>query len=89
MILSVLGIIVAGFLEFLISKFPVANQENLDAFTRNMSGLRTFMAGSSWIFPMNEFLLFLGIIISIELSLFTFRLVKWIVGYISLGTLRD
>ena len=89
MIFNNLALVLHDLLIFMIGLFPNADSGVLSSFNSQMSGFRSMIAQASWIFPVNWLFYFLGLIIVIEVSLFGYRIVKLLVGYISGGLLRD
>jgi len=88
-IFNLLARLIDGFLSIVVGLFPAPNSEVLSAISTNSESFRSYLASASYLFPANDLLLIAGFIITIEASLFGYRLVKLILGYVSGGFLRD
>lgn len=80
---------VVNFISAFAQFFPLADSNNLANFTTYISTWRGYMSSASWIIPVNVLLSQLGIILAIEGTLFAYRAIKLVVGWITLGFIND
>jgi hypothetical protein len=89
MIFNTIAKIIYSFLNSVINIFPVADTSIIADITSKTTDFYNVITEASWIFPVNQFFIVIGLMLSIEISLFTYRLIKLILSYVSLGFLRD
>ena len=88
-IFNVFRSLVFGIITFIGNLLPNADSNAVSQLNSAMGTFRSSLASASWLFPVNQLFIVLGIVIVIELSLFTWRIIKLIVGWVSLGFIRD
>jgi len=88
-IFNLLARLIDSFLSLVVGLFPSANQSIVTAISDNSANFRDYLESASYLFPANTLLLLGGFILTIEASLFGYRLVKLILGYVTGGILRD
>lgn len=71
-----------------IGFFPDANASVLSQISDGLTPFRTAMAAANWFFPVGTFFTVLGIVITIELSIMTYKLVMFVVKNVSLGLFK-
>lgn len=71
-------------LSILLLLFPSANPTTVSSITSSVTTFRSYMAGANWIFPVDTFFTVLGLIIAIESSWLLYKLIRWLVGILSL-----
>jgi hypothetical protein len=81
--------IVITALKFVIGLFPAVNTQVLSNISIGSSQFHTYLQQASFLFPAGNLLLILGFMIAVEVSLFSYRLIKLIIGYLSLGNIKD
>lgn len=77
--------IINGILEL----FPTADPAILSKINSQIAPLKTYMYAAGWFFPVQTALQLIGIIFTIEASIFLFHFVKFIAKNVSLGFIRD
>jgi len=88
-IFNLLARLIDSMLSLIVGFFPAPNTAILSSIGTNFDTFRTYMASASYLFPANTLFTLLGFVLTIEISLFTYRLVKLVLGYITGGILRD
>lgn len=88
-IFNLLAGLIDRFLALVLSMFPVADLGVVSTIQSSLDDFHGYLQNASVIFPVNSFLFLLSSILVIEVSLFTYRLIKLVLGYISGGILRD
>lgn len=76
---------VINWFTILVSLFPEANFDIVDQINEFMTAFRGALAISGIFFPVSLLLWAMGIIMTIEIALFSFRIWRWIVSNISFG----
>lgn len=71
----------------LVSLFPLANVNIVNEINEFMTTFRGAMSIANVFFPVSTLMWALGLILTVEIALFTFKLWKWIVSNVSLGFL--
>ena len=80
--------VIVDVLREVIQLFPLADSETLSLYTDQINSFRDLMAGANWLFPVGDFFTLLSAIVTIELSIFTFRLTKFIIKNVSFGLFK-
>lgn len=88
-IFNVVKLLLDNFVLTVIGLFPTANSNTLSTITSGTTTFRGYLQSASFLFPVNQLLLILGAILSIEVALFGYRGVKFILSYLSAGFLRE
>lgn len=87
MIIDAISTLVLNALSILISILPSVDGSFVDTLTSYNTAFREFIAQMNWLFPVNTVLLMLRIFITIELAIFGFKFVRWIIRNITAGHL--
>lgn len=88
-IFNLLAGLIDRFLSVIIGLFPVADSGVVSAMTEKSAEFRGYLESASYLFPVNSMFTLISFVVVVEVSLFSYRLVKLVVGYISGGFLRD
>jgi hypothetical protein len=83
-----IGASVNAFLSAVINLFPTADSGIIATINGSLDSFKNYLGTASWLFPVNTFFLIVGLMITIELSLISYRTIKLLVAYISAGFLR-
>ena len=68
--------------------FPNSDTNVENFLNSKLSDFNTYMGGAAWILPMDTFLTALTIFITITSVYFTYRLIRYVAGVLSLGVLK-
>lgn len=71
----------------LISLFPDANVNIVSEIDEFMSAFRGAMSISNVFFPVSTLMWAMGLILSVEIALFSFKVYKWLVSNMTFGFL--
>lgn len=77
------------FFSFIISFFPLVNEDLLFFIDSSLSTFKTTLASVDWIFPVSNAFLVLSFIFLCEASLFTYKLVRYIAAHLSFGFIKE
>jgi len=88
MIFTFLSQIFFTVFNFLLSIFPNAKPATVSSIQSGLAGFKTGIATANWIFPVDTFFLFIGLIFAIEGSYFIYRFYKWIATNVSGGFIK-
>lgn len=88
MIFEALISVVLQVLGIIIGLLPNHDVDTLNWITSQLALFRTNLTGVDWIFPVNTFLLVLGVVLSIESTTLVFKLAKWVATNISGGIFK-
>jgi len=88
MIFSTILSWVTDALGLLIGLLPDVDVDIVTEIISYNTQFREMLTAINWFFPVNIALAFLGIIFIIQLSLFLFKLVKYIAGVLTVGILK-
>jgi len=80
---------VFNFLNWLVNLLPNADPATISFISSQVTTFRGYLSSISWIFPVNELLLLLGVVITIELTLLISKVIKWVLVNISLGFIKQ
>lgn len=80
--------LVISVLSEIIELFPLADSDTLELYDSQVSAFKSYTASANWLFPVDTFFLLLSAIITIELSLFTYRFAKFIIRNVSFGIFK-
>jgi len=80
---------ILGLLQTIINLLPNEDPYTTLLITSQVTEFRTNLSSISWIFPVNDLLLFLTAIITIEITLVVSKVIKWILANISLGFIKQ
>jgi len=73
---------------YILGLLPDADQEVITQFSSQISQFRQMLEDINWFFPVDTFLIFMSIIITIELAISLFKLVRWIASMVSFGIVK-
>lgn len=85
---SLLNSYIAQFISIILLVFPSVDQSNLAAFTESMATFRSYIATARWFFPVNTFMNFITIMLSMEFVLWTKRFWVKIINLLSFGLIK-
>lgn len=88
MIFDMFSNFVLSILALILLVFPAANGVITADITDGVAPFRTAFASANYILPVGQFFGFLGIVISIELLLFGYKIFMWLAKNLSLGFLK-
>lgn len=77
-----------GILDFILGFFPAADSGIAGFIGSQISFVRSQFSVVSGFIDVNAFLYVLGLILTIELIVFLFRLAKWIIQIVSAGFIK-
>lgn len=86
---SVLLSWVMGLLSNIIQLLPDADESVTMLLNEYTSAFRSGLESVSWIFPVDLLLLCISLVISVEVGLLVFKLIKWIMTHISIGFIKQ
>lgn len=69
----------------LISYFPEANSSVVSSISSAVVNFKSTLSSAAWIVPIDTLFLIIQIVITIELSILTFRVVRWILSIVTIG----
>jgi hypothetical protein len=68
--------------------FPDVNVDTLAQFNGGLAPFKTYMSSAGWLFPVSQFFLVLGIVLTVEASLFTIKIAHWVLKNVSAGFVK-
>jgi len=89
MIFTAISSFVLGLLALLLTLLPDADAGVLTDLETGLEPFRGMLAGANWLFPVSTFLGFLGMVLAIELIMFGYKSVMWLLRNVSLGFFKD
>jgi len=81
-------LLVIGILGALVDTFPEVNANHLVQFTAGLAPFKAFMSNAGWLFPVNQFFIMIGIVMTIEGALLSFKLLHWFLKTVSVGFIK-
>lgn len=78
-----------GLLSNIIQLLPDADESVTMLLNEYTSAFRSGLEAVSWIFPVDLLLLCISLVISVEVGLLVFKLIKWIMAHISIGFIKQ
>jgi len=88
MIFNAIVTFITGAVNFVIGILPDANTDVVDLIYSTILSLRTALTTIDWFFPVNTALLVLSAIFVIQGSIFTWKIIKYVAGVLSVGILK-
>lgn len=69
----------------ILKLFPIVNSTTLTSINTTYASFRSTIASASWIFPTDTAFTLLGIVLGIELTVLTVRMIRWVIRIVSGG----
>jgi len=79
---------ITGSVEFVLSILPTADSNIIAQISESTLFFRNALISINWLFPVDTALLVFSSIFVIQLSLFLFKIIKYVAGIISVGLLK-
>lgn len=88
MLFEMLASLMFTIFSFFVSLFPDVNVSNIVVYQTHVDNLETMFQNASYYFPLDTLFTIFGIIFTIEFSILTFRIARYILSNVSLGILK-
>lgn len=84
---TIITLIVSVLIAF-ISMFPDVDTGTLAQFNSGLTPFKSYIATAGWIFPVSQFFIVIGIVLTVEASLFTIKIAHWVLKNVSAGFVK-
>jgi hypothetical protein len=84
---GIITLVVSVLLAF-IDMFPTVDSVVLAEFNNGLTPFKNYLASAGWIFPVSQFFLIVGIVLTIEGILFTIKIAHWLLKNVSAGFVK-
>lgn len=83
-LLSFCYFILGAFLQLL----PLTDPATTAKITQYTSSFRSYAAGAAWFFPIDTIFGFMAVVFAIELVIFTYKVVRWVMSMLTVGVVK-